>query len=607
MRKYYYQVGLKPHIKIPELGIRATIALIVATLGLVGYVQYSWFRKSTSAEMEDAYHALNATVLQTMSREFQRYAPLLGDLRAFASSDEPEASIPESVLRSALDREYKLYGPSGSDPRLLSSVGLVSTKDPSTTSILTPSGTWVRAPSPFALPIPEAARKQLEDGSLLVCGGGEPADKDRQFILAPLGPRSIAVVELDTEGFFQAYTKPAVAAVLPGAKIEWSTSLRGLSRQGNPPPFRRPPPRRAFNPFRALLGGLSSEDRSFAILVPATMDSFVMRGLGWFENWSPGPGGEGSYRPLQGGESPDPRAAIMMRMARIVVSPSSAVGSVERRLSLDWLLSTLLLLGLGLALIQAVIQRHRLATIRQREREFVASVTHELRTPVTAIRSAADNMRRGLVGQERMAAYGDMIHAQSLRLGSMIEEVLLFSQVEGGKAQAPLLVSIKPSDFAAELCPPLDAIARAEGVRIDWDFGSLPREFLGDAETLRLIVANLVANAVYHAYPGSEKGAVRVIGKTLLPEAIEFSVEDDGRGISRAEAGLVFDPFYRDEASRARHEKGSGLGLFIALRKARLLGGDIRLESPYPRIDGSRPSGCRFTLEFPFKEPDHVR
>jgi signal transduction histidine kinase len=594
-------VRLQPKLKVPEPGIRASIALIILAIGLVGFIQYSWFRQSATAEIDGAYRSLNATVLQTMSREFQRYAPLIADLRSLADLTAVDA-------KRVLEREYALYGPSGSVPRLISLVGAASLADPTTSTILGLGGAWEKSSSPFALPVPETAKRQLEDGELIVCGGiEEERGDDRQFVLVPMASRAVAIVELDTEGFFETYTKPAVASVLPDSKIEWTEDRRDGDRERNELGPRHFPPRRAFNPIRALLGGASKDLRTFAIPVPATMDSFVMRGQGWFENWSPGSRNEGSYRPLQRGEGPDPRAAISTRVARILVSSSSVVGTVERRLALYWFFTVLLLIGLGLAFAQAVIQKHRLAIVRKREREFVASVTHELRTPVTAIRSAADNMRRGLVGRERMTAYGDMIHAQSLRLGSMIEEVLLFSQVEGGKAQPPLLAPLHPEEFAEELRAPLDAIARAEGIGIEWDFGSLPKEFLGDSETLRLILSNLVANALYHAYPGPGKGEVRVTGKALLPDIIQFTVEDDGRGIAKKEAALVFDPFYRDETSRARHEKGSGLGLFIARRKARLLGGDLKLESPYGRIDGSRRPGCRFTLELPFKEPDDVR
>lgn len=600
---------MKPKIRIPEIGLRASIALIVLAIGLVGFIQFSWFRQSAAEEIEGAYRSLNATVLQTMSREFQRYAPLIGDLRAL----DAEGGAP--ALRPFLQREYQLYGPKGSVPRLVSLVGLTTISASASASLLQADGSWKEAPSPFSAPIPEAAGRMLEDGLLLVCGN---AAGDRQFLLAPAAkPASgigsgdagaVAIVELDTEGFFDAYTRPAVASIIPDARIEWSlSSLSGQQRAEALRQARGRQPARDFNPIRALLGVASAESRAFTIVAPATMDSFMMRGIGWFESWSPGPGGEGSFRPLQGGEGPDPRAAVVMRMARIVEPAHSALGSVERRLAFDWLFSVLLLIGLCIAFAQVVVQKHKLGIVSRREREFVASVTHELRTPVTAIRSAADNMLRGLVGPERMAPYGEMIHAQSLRLGSMIEEVLLFSQVEGGTARRPRLAPIRAEALEAELREPLEAIARSEGIRLEWDFGALPREFLGDAETLRLVVSNLVANALGHAYPGAEKGAVRVVGRARLPDALQFFVEDDGLGIAKAEAGLVFDPFYRGEASRAGHQKGSGLGLFIARRKAALVDGEIRLESPYERMDGTRRPGCRFTLEIPFEEAGDAR
>ncbi len=593
-------------IRVPEPGVRSSIALIVLAIGLVGFIQYSWFRQSASVEIEGAYHSLYGTVLQAMSREFQRYAPLLADLRAMAAGSG-QASTAASLERE-LEREYQLYGPSGSVPRLLSLVGRGELSKATTISVLGADGAWRRQASPLALPMPESAERELEDGGLVICGGQGEEGSERQFVLVPAGRLAFAVLELDSEGFFETYTKPAVSSILPAFDIEWSRGGRDEGRRPEGPwSPRRQTPRRVFNPLRALIGAPSRAMRTFAIVVPASMDSFMPRGPGLLENWSPETGSGGSYRPLRVEQGPEPRAPMALRVARILVPSNSVVGSVERRLALNWLFGSLLLLGLGYAFAQALVQKHRLALVSMREREFVASVTHELRTPVTAIRSAADNLRHGLIAQERVAIYGEMIHAQSLRLGSMIEEVLAFSQVEGRTAQAPIMAPIQLKDLEAELRAPLDAIGRAEGIGIDWELGALPAEFLGDLETLRLVLSNLVANALYHAYPGPEKGEVRVRGWRGPPATLGFAVEDDGRGIAKKEAALVFDPFYRDETSRALHEKGSGLGLFIARRKAKLLGGDLYLESPYERRDGSRRPGCRFTFILPYQERCDVR
>ena len=85
----------------------------------------------------------------------------------------------------------------------------------------------------------------------------------------------------------------------------------------------------------------------------------------------------------------------------------------------------------------------------------------------------------------------------------------------------------------------------------------------------------------------------------MIPGKLQLSVEDDGRGIEPRELKRIFDPFYRDSVSRERQEKGSGLGLFLIKRKASIAGGRLTAESPYKRIDGTKPSGCRFTLILP--------
>lgn len=567
----------------------------------MAYYQYIWFARSAKAEIENAYRTTNATVLQAMSREFQRYAPLFADLR---SPDCAGASGPS--LESLLLREYGLYGPSGTAPGLISSVGVSSLEDPSTTRLLVPFAaeaerppSWRTGPSAYAQPVPDSARKQLADGRLIICEG--QTGEERQFVIAPAARGLLVIVEIDVEGFFESYTKPAVAAVLPQARIEWA------SEPGDDRPSPDENGIQAFEPFRALGGGATESGRTFTIVVPAGVDSFVPRGPVEFDAPTPAPPNDGSYRPLDRNVGQGPRGAFRMLAAKIVLPPGSSIGSLEVRLSLDWLASELLLVGLCFACIQALLQKRKLSVMRQREREFVASVTHELRTPVTAIRSAADNMRRGLVGPERMAPYGEMIHSQALRLGSMIEEVLVFSQVEGGARLEPRLSRIEPAELFEELGAPFDTIAKSEGAQLSWDCSALPKSLLCDVETLRLCVSNLVANALYHAYPQDRAGEVRVICSIERPGFLRIAVEDDGRGIPKAEAGLVFEAFYRDEASRERHERGSGLGLFIARRKAQLAGGQLRLESPYARGEGPKRPGCRFSLELPIKENEDAR
>jgi len=277
--------------------------------------------------------------------------------------------------------------------------------------------------------------------------------------------------------------------------------------------------------------------------------------------------------------------------------------SIEGRLAWNWFGSTLLLAVLDAAFGLVLGQAARLAAQRRREREFVASVTHELRTPLTVIRSAADNFTRGIVAAERQGQYGRLIMDQVLRLGRMIEEMLALAQTEAGSSSAPVEAPVVFGPWLDELRPPLEALAASRGVTLEWDTAGVPAAGKTDPDVLRLVVENLVVNAVNHAYPASSPGPkpVRITLKYRLAGRLEVIVDDDGRGIAPREAQKVFDAFYRDEVSRNTQEKGSGLGLFLAQRQARRVGGSLTLETPWRRIDGVKRPGCRFVAALPLK------
>jgi signal transduction histidine kinase len=586
-----------------ELGARLSIPLIALAVVLVAALQYGWFSRSAEVEIDGAERSLRATVYQVLAREFQRYAPIVGDVRELLARGRAESAD----LEAFLERELMLYGPEGTSPGLIGSAAIfVGAGGAADLFLDEESGSWTKGVG--SLP-PQVQKRLSEDdgsGAIFLDFATRLPDDDRPieesggFLYASRGgpvPLTIAI-GIDAEGFFQSYLRPAVAAVLPDAEIAWASGrdAEEYSRARDAGRYS------SFNPLLALLGVGSERTRTFAVSVPTGFASFFRaepdRGPG---------GGTMITQRVAAPDAPSARGVPGTRVAIVTLGKSSAIGTMERRLALNWLFGTGLLIGLGTALVMSIIQRRRLALARQREREFVASVTHELRTPVTAIRSAADNIRRGLVSGERLASYGEMIHGEALRLGDMVEEVIISSRVEARSPGPPALAEVDAGKFLEGLRPPLEEIAEAGGVRLIWDFGALPRAFMCDAESLRLIIANLATNAIYHAYSGAEKGDVRILGRSSLPSSLRFVVEDDGRGIAKAEAQLVFEAFYRDETSRARAEKGTGLGLFIARRKARELGGDLALESPYRRVDGSRKSGCRFVLELPLREPGDAR
>ncbi|MDP3177522.1 MAG: HAMP domain-containing sensor histidine kinase [Spirochaetaceae bacterium] len=572
-------------------------------IAAVGAMQFSWFSRSAAAEIESASRSLGASLMQAVAGEYQRFTPILGEIRSFARG----APAGEAEVRAFLERIDASYGGSTGSAGLVSSVAYRA--DGERPRALTASGEWAA----------------MADGAGGASGAGgwekdapparfeEPpasgserdfllrfrSSADGQVLYATVAPSLEISIALDEEGFFSDYIVPAVESVIPDAEISWMAAeevIRGGRSEDDG--ARRDD---GFNPLRALLGGAAARSRSFSFQVPSSLDLFFA-----FDHEQPDEDktqasrsrsappyrafiGGGADRPIPGGG----------RIAEVTMPASSAVGSIELRLALNWLFGTILLVGVGLAFALAVLQQRKIAVMRQREREFVASVTHELRTPVTAIGSAAENLLRGVVPEARVPAYARMIRDQSARLGSMIEEVLQFSQVEAKSPSAPLLREVDPRELMDDIRAPLETLAKDRGISLEWDTASLPTALPCDPEGLRLIVTNLVANAIWHAYSAGEPGPIRVLARFSVPGKLRVSVEDEGRGIARSEARLVFEPFYRDGVSRERHEKGSGLGLFIARRKARLLGGDLRLESPYRRIDESRSKGCRFELNLP--------
>ena len=273
-------------------------------------------------------------------------------------------------------------------------------------------------------------------------------------------------------------------------------------------------------------------------------------------------------------------------------------------------MSILLIIGVLFYLLLSQLQKTR--QLRRKEREFVASVTHELRTPLTVIRSAADNLSTGIGPEDKLKIYSGLIQEQSDRLGKMIEEILLYSKFEDKRKINETAENTDLNALIESLRPGLEYVAEAENIRLHWDTSGLPGTMRTFPEVITLILNNLVTNAVNHAYtePRPEVAdpeklpEIRVRIRYLITGRLMFEIEDDGRGIDSRELKHIFDPFYRDSVSRHRQEKGSGLGLFIAARKAALAGGKLTAESPYRRIDGRRLHGCRFTLILPCFLPE---
>lgn len=533
---------------------------VVAILCLVGVIQYQWFSRSAAIEIEGTIRGLEGGLRQSVFREFQRFAPVAAEL------DTPRTGTPlsEPQTRALLDRLWITYGPEGTLPGLLAEVGY-ETK-PGLLVLRTSHSSWTEE---------QTGVKGDEPREMTVMVAGRPGEPS-------------VILGLDLPRFFESYVFPSLLEQFPGAKLTWSmTSAPPGGENFNSQTY-------TFNPLTALFDG-ASVPRTLRVAVPRVAE-FPFRTLR-------------SRAPNDG----PTRSASFWTLEATLPADAPVLG-IEKRLAWNWLGSSLLLVVLGGAFGIVLRQSGRLAALRRREREFVASVSHELRTPLTVIRSAADNFTQGIVTPERQGRYGQLILDQSLRLGRMIEEMLSFAQAEAGSPAAPVKAPLVFETWLGELKPALDALASARQIHLVWDVAGVPTSGLTDPGALRLVLENLVINAVNHAYPApvadQAPRLVRITLRHLVPDRLELAVDDDGRGIAPQEAKKVFEPFYRDQVSRNTQEKGSGLGLFLARHQVRRLGGELKLETPWRRLDGTRRSGCRFVATLPFApgtEVDHGR
>jgi PAS domain S-box-containing protein len=223
--------------------------------------------------------------------------------------------------------------------------------------------------------------------------------------------------------------------------------------------------------------------------------------------------------------------------------------------------------------------------------EFLANMSHEIRTPMTAIMGYADMLLDpALSASDRLDAIST-VRRQSEHLLTIINDVLDLSKIEAGRMDLERL-ACDPCRVAGEVVSLMRVRSIERGIRLDLQFqGRVPRTVRTDPTRLRQILVNLVGNAVKFTATGGVQLVLSVTdrgGEALL----RFDVIDTGIGMTAEQVGELFRPFQQGDTSTTRQFGGTGLGLTIARRLARLLGGDIDVQS-LPGL------GSRFGLTIP--------
>jgi two-component system phosphate regulon sensor histidine kinase PhoR len=219
-----------------------------------------------------------------------------------------------------------------------------------------------------------------------------------------------------------------------------------------------------------------------------------------------------------------------------------------------------------------VTELRRLESLR---REFVANASHELRTPIAAVRSATETLRNGALDDAAAAVrFLDIIERNAQRLQSLVEDMLDLSKLESNefrlKRERVELGSVVPIVLGL-----FRERAEKKGVRLSAEMPAEPLAVEGDARGLEHVLSNLVDNAVKYC----PAGAGIVVKAMQEGERVRLIVSDTGNGIPAEHLPRLFERFYRVDAGRSRELGGTGLGLSIVKHMVEAMRGAVSVES----------------------------
>jgi signal transduction histidine kinase len=281
-----------------------------------------------------------------------------------------------------------------------------------------------------------------------------------------------------------------------------------------------------------------------------------------------------------------PRAAWALVVRRRDGSLEEAVAHFRHR-NLAVGAALVALAALTTALMTVATQRaQRLA---RQQMEFVAAITHELNTPLTAIRSAGQNLADGVVAEPaQVRRYGELILGEGRRLSGLVSQVLDFAGIESGRQTYSLEITELGEVIAGALedCRPLLAERRA---RVESHLAPRLPPVSADPAALRRALRNLIENAAKYGGPDPWIG----IQARQDGGEVAITVEDHGAGIRREDLPHLFEPFFRGRQTGAGRPAGSGLGLSVVHHIVRAHRGRVTCAS------GGARRGTAFTLHLP--------
>jgi two-component system, OmpR family, phosphate regulon sensor histidine kinase PhoR len=227
----------------------------------------------------------------------------------------------------------------------------------------------------------------------------------------------------------------------------------------------------------------------------------------------------------------------------------------------------------AIAVFHDITRLKRLEKIRQ---DFVANVSHEMRTPLTTIKGYAETLLDGALKEEVAFQFVQVIDRHADRLTKIVEDLLTLSKIESRDFR-PKLERFSISELMHGALEVVKKESEKKRVSVSWGAADPSLFVLGDRKGLEQVLVNLLDNAIKY---GREGGNIN-ISVNEKPQEIQISVQDDGIGIPSEDLPRIFERFYRVDKGRSKELGGTGLGLAIVKHIVKAHGGNVWAESQF--------------------------
>ncbi|MBN9692050.1 MAG: hypothetical protein J0M24_17545 [Verrucomicrobia bacterium] len=308
--------------------------------------------------------------------------------------------------------------------------------------------------------------------------------------------------------------------------------------------------------------------------------------------------GSSADAPLLAIWSPSEYGELPWEFHLVLTQPDLLFADQQRRESWTAVLILAAVISAGFGVWQAHRTLRRQLALNEEKSNFVSAVSHELRSPLASVRLLAEGLAQGQVTDEaQRRQYGGFLVEETRRLGALVENILNFARIEGGRAQ----FEFAPTDarrLVRETVDRLQPIAQERSLQLRWTdlTGDRALEPTWDGLAVQLALTNLLDNALKHAPPSS----VVTVTLETRDSLVLLSVADTGPGIPPEDHARIFERFYRRGSELRRETRGVGLGLALVKHLAEAHGGQVRVRSQVGQ-------GATFTLELPLAGPNPAR